>query len=112
MGPMPVADCDSLLQASSLYSKYKETLDPESAYEILTKRVNEKMQADEEARKKEEELKLEKQEQRPGRAEKSTMEKVMNAPITRQIGTAIVRGLFGMLTGKKPRSRSGSLFGF
>ena len=112
MGPMPVADCDTLLQSSPLYSKYKETIDPESAYEILTKRVNEKMAEDETTRKQEEDLKKQEAEDRPRPGEKSTMEKVMNAPITRQIGTAIVRGLFGMLTGKKPRSSSGSLFGF
>jgi len=112
MGPMPAADCDTLLQSSQLYSKYKETLNPESAYEVLTKRVNEKMAEDETARQEEEEVKQQKENSRPGRAEKSTMEKVINAPITRQIGTAIVRGLFGMLTGKRPRRRSGGLFGF
>jgi DNA helicase HerA-like ATPase len=112
MGPMPAADCDTLLQSSQLYSKYTETVDPESAYEILTKRVNEKMAEEESARQQEEEVKKQIEEDRPKRGEKSTMEKVMNAPITRQIGTAIVRGLFGMITGKKPRSRSGSLFGF
>jgi hypothetical protein len=53
-----------------------------------------------------EEIKEQEIENRPSsRAEKSTFEKVINAPITRQIGTAIVRGLFGMLTGKKPRIR-------
>lgn len=112
MGPMPVADCDSLLQVSQLYTKYKESADPESAYEILSRRINEKMQEAEAAEQQQEEIKKQREDERPKRGEKSTMEKVMNAPITRQIGTAIVRGLFGMLTGKKPRSRSGSLFGF
>ena len=36
----------------------------------------------------------------------------MGATITRQIGREIVRGLFGMLTGKKPRAKSGGFFGF
>ena len=99
MGPMSEADCDTLMQSSSLYQKYQEVIDPISAYDILTQRINEKMVADEEV--KEQEI-----ENRPSsRAEKSTFEKVINAPITRQIGTAIVRGLFGMLTGKKPRIR-------
>lgn len=99
MGPMSEADCDTLMQSSSLYQKYQEVIDPISAYDILTQRINEKMAADEE-------LKEQEIENRPSsRAEKSTFEKVINAPITRQIGTAIVRGLFGMLTGKKPRIR-------
>ncbi|MDP3469578.1 MAG: DUF853 family protein [Daejeonella sp.] len=99
MGHMSEADCDTLMQSSSLYQKYQEVIDPISAHDILTQRINEKMAADEE--KKEQNI-----EKRPSsRAEKSTFEKVVNAPITRQIGTAIVRGLFGMLTGKKPRIR-------
>ncbi len=99
MGPMSEADCDTLMQSSSLYQKYQEVIDPVSAYDILSQRINEKMAADEE-------LKEQNIENMPSqRAEKSTFEKVINAPITRQIGTAIVRGLFGMLTGKKPRMR-------
>ncbi len=109
MGPLPTADFDSLMQASSLYQKYQEVLDPESAYDILSKRVNEKLAEDEENQKRIQEEK----ENAPRRGEKSTLEKVINAPITRQIGTAIVRGLFGMLTGKKPRTRNkGGLLGF
>ena len=99
MGPMSEADCDTLMQSSSLYQKYQETIDPISAYDILTKRINEKQTEEDEVK---ENVVVRKT---SGRAEKSTIEKVLNAPITRQIGTAIVRGLFGMLTGKKTRSR-------
>ncbi|HYK75395.1 MAG TPA: helicase HerA-like domain-containing protein [Daejeonella sp.] len=101
MGPMSPADCNTLIQASSMYQKYKEAVDPESAYEILTTRVNQKLA----------EASQEQATERPKSGEKSTVEKVMNAPITRQIGTAIIRGLFGMITGKRTRSRSGGLFG-
>ncbi len=99
MGPMSEADCDTLMQSSSLYQKYQEVIDPQSAYDILTKRVNEKMAAEEEIRQET----IGEKESAAKRGEKSAFEKVINAPITRQIGTAIVRGLFGMLTGKKPR---------
>ncbi|WP_026897908.1 helicase HerA-like domain-containing protein [Daejeonella oryzae] len=109
MGPMPAADIDTLIQSSELYGKYKETIDPESAYDILTKKVNDRLAIDQEILKEKEKVK---EEQKSGRPEKSTMEKVINAPFTRQIGTAIIRGLFGMLSGKKPRGKSGSLFGF
>lgn len=105
MGPVSAADSDSIMQASDLYKKYQEVIDSESAYEILSKRVNEKL-AGEEADKQSE---TEEKEKATLRGEKSTMEKVLNAPITRQIGTAIVRGLFGMLTGKKTRG-SGGIF--
>jgi uncharacterized protein len=106
MGPMTESECNSLMQASSLYQKYQEIMDPVSAHDILTNRMNEKL-AQEESQ---EEVK-QNQSTNNGRPEKSTFEKVINAPITRQIGTAIVRGLFGMLTGTKPRTRR-SKFGF
>ncbi|ATP58841.1 ATPase [Pedobacter ginsengisoli] len=103
MGPLSAADYNSLIQSSELTAKYQESIDPESAYEILTKRVNDKL-AEEES----EEI-----EEAPKKNEKSLVEQVMGATITRQIGKEIVRGIFGMLTGKKPRSSGGKgIFGF
>lgn len=106
MGPLTTADYNGLIQSSSMTAKYQETVDPESAYEILTKRVNDRQaeqQTQEQAR----------EEQTPAKGEKSIIERVMGATITRQIGKEIVRGLFGMLTGKKPRSSGGKgIFGF
>lgn len=105
MGPLSIADYTSLLQTSSLTMKYQKSIDPESAYEILTKRVNEKLA--------EEQDEVTGEETAPKKAEKSIIEQVMGATITRQIGKEIVRGIFGMLTGKKPRSVGGKgLFGF
>src|SRR5690606_2967399 len=112
MGPMPEAECRALMQSSDLYKKYQEVIDPISAYEILSQKIDEKLKADQAAAAAEE---VEKQSNAPrsnGRAEKSTFEKVMNATITRQIGREIVRGLFGMITGKKASKKSGSFFGF
>ncbi|MFA5244537.1 MAG: helicase HerA-like domain-containing protein, partial [Pedobacter sp.] len=97
MGPLSAADLDTLMQSSSLYQKYQEVIDPVSAYDILTQRINERLEAEPDVK--------ETNQTKTGREEKSTFEKVINAPITRQIGTAIVRGLFGMLTGKRSRSR-------
>jgi Predicted ATPase len=103
MGPLGAADYNNLVQSSELTTKYQESIDPESAYEILTKRVNDKLTEEEET----------KQEEAPKKGEKSLVEQVMGATITRQIGKEIVRGLFGMLTGKKPRSSGGKgIFGF
>lgn len=112
MGPLPNADFEQLVLSSQVYAKYKDAIDPESAYDILTKRINE--QAAEVEKQK---LKAQQQKEaqvttkaKPG--EKSLVEEVMGATITRQIGKEIVRGIFGMLTGKKPRTRSGGLLGF
>lgn len=103
MGPLNDSDYQKLVESSSLTAKYKEAIDPESAYEILTNRVNEKLAAEEDAPVASPSKKV----------EKSMVEQVMGATITRQIGKEIVRGLFGMLTGKKPRSSSSKgIFGF
>lgn len=104
MGPLTTAEYIALTQASSMTKKYQETIDPESAYDILTKRVNDK-QAEQESQPELQET--------PKKGEKSIIEQVMGATITRQIGKEIVRGLFGMLTGKKTRSSGGKgIFGF
>ncbi|MFD2583643.1 helicase HerA-like domain-containing protein [Pedobacter vanadiisoli] len=113
MGPLTTADFDQLVHASPMYSKYKETVDPESAYEILTKRINDQTAAAEQQKQEIEAQKQAEEENKPKPGEKSLVEKVMGATITRQIGKEIVRGIFGMLTGKKPRSKTGGgLFGF
>ncbi|TZF84941.1 DUF853 family protein [Pedobacter sp. BS3] len=106
MGPLADADCQKLMQGSSLYTKYQQTIDPSSAYDILTQRINEKLEADTALKQQQEEAKAAARQAKVSRNEKSVLEEVINAPITRQIGREIVRGLFGMLTGKKSRSRS------
>lgn len=104
MGPLTTAEYIALTKTSAMTKKYEEIIDPESAYDILTKRINDK-QADQESEAQSAEP--------PAKGEKSIIEQVMGATITRQIGKEIVRGLFGMLTGKKTRSSGGkSIFGF
>ncbi|KQM72743.1 ATPase [Pedobacter sp. Leaf216] len=113
MGPLTAADFDQVVHASPLYTKYKDPVDPESAYEILTKRINEQTAAAEQQKQEAEEQKQAEQESKPKPGEKSLVEQVMGATITRQIGKEIVRGIFGMLTGKKTHSKTGGgLFGF
>ncbi|KLT66086.1 helicase HerA-like domain-containing protein [Pedobacter sp. BMA] len=111
MGPLTVDEFDQLVHASPRFAKYKDTLDPESAYDILTKRINEQTL---EAEQQKAQIETQKQEQQASKEKggKSLIEEVMGATITRQIGKEIVRGIFGMLTGKKTRTKSGGgLFG-
>ncbi|GAA4209594.1 DUF853 family protein [Pedobacter jeongneungensis] len=113
MGPLTAADFEQLVHASPMYTKYKDAIDPESAYEILTKRINDQTAAAEQQKQEAEAQKQSEQESKPKPGEKSLVEQVMGATITRQIGKEIVRGIFGMLTGKKTRSKTGGgLFGF
>lgn len=104
MGPLTTAEYIALTQTSAMTKKYEEIVDSESAYDILTKRINDK-QTDQET---------EVQSPQPlEKGEKSIIEQVMGATITRQIGKEIVRGLFGILSGKKTRSNGGKgIFGF
>ncbi|KQS41689.1 helicase HerA-like domain-containing protein [Pedobacter sp. Leaf194] len=113
MGPLSAADFEKVVTGSQVYTKYKDPIDPESAYDILTKRINEQTAAADQQKQEIEAQKQVELENKPKPGEKSLVERVMGATITRQIGKEIVRGLFGMLTGKKTRSKSGGgFFGF
>jgi uncharacterized protein len=99
MGPMPESDANALMKNSDLYAKYKTTINPESAAEILDARLT---KSDKE---------LENSEPKTssrGRQEKSMIEEVMSSSVTRTIGRELVRGIFGVLFGsaKKATTRS------
>lgn len=97
----------NLVESSNLYSKYKNSVDRESAYEVLIKRIeNEKIQEErekleEEKRKEMEnrEKELEK-ERKSSRKQKSYIDKGIDSmlgTITRSIGREIARGILGSM---------------
>jgi uncharacterized protein len=101
MGPLEASEYQAQLDSSSFYKKYKESIDPLSAFEMLEERMV--------SARKEEEIKKEEKESRSSstskstRKEKSAFDEVMTSPVTKQIGRELVRGVFGMLFGKTPR---------
>ncbi|CAN5169865.1 DUF853 family protein [soil metagenome] len=99
MGPMTSQEYQSLLDSSDMFKKYKESIDPKSAFEILSERMLEVKQDEEQAVAEKQAAKVSKS----VKAEKSTFEEVMKSPVTKQIGREIVRGVFGMLFGSAPR---------
>ena len=108
MGPMVQSDYDNHVRQSDVYLKYKDPIDPESAYELLTKRIeaNAKVAAD---------AKEEVQQAKNQKEEKGMITEVLTSPLAKQIGREVVRGVFGMLFGKRTtttRKKSGGLFGF
>lgn len=108
MGPMSQADYENHVTSSDVYLKYKDPIDPESAYELLTKRMDD--QARIEASAKEEVIQAKQQKE-----EKGMITEMLTSPLAKQIGREVVRGVFGMLFGKKTtttRKKSGGLFGF
>lgn len=90
-------ELDDIIFRSMLVPKYQQQVDRDSAYEILSGKI-------EEAQSEEVQENLKRQQEKAGpsrRNEKSTFEKVISSPTTRSIGTAvakeITRGLLGVL---------------
>lgn len=106
MDVLAPGEINAILKKSNIIDKYNEEIDRESAYEILTGKI-------EEAQEEEHQEKIKKQHKkaRSSRAEKSTFEKVVNNTTTRQIGRTVAReltrGLLGVL-GIKTTSRRSS----
>ncbi len=99
MGPLSAQDYQALLDGSETFKKYQESVDPLSAFEILSERVL--------AFKEEQEKSMSAAQTnapaKSGRIEKSTFEQVMTSPVAKQVGRELVRGVFGMLFGAAPR---------
>jgi DNA polymerase III gamma/tau subunit len=103
------AEIDTLVNQSKLVKKYAKDEDRESACEILTAKLNEAAQKSEQQA-----------EDKPAKAskkeEKSTLEKVLESPVTKQIGrtaaNVITRSLLGALGlgGKSSSKKSSSWF--
>jgi hypothetical protein len=108
-------ELDTLVNSSKLVKKYAEVADSESAYEILNDKLEEaaKRTAEEKAEKE-----AAKEEKKAGggssKKEKSTIEKVLDNSVTRQIGrtaaNVITRSLLGALGlgGKSTKKKSSS----
>jgi uncharacterized protein len=107
MGPLNSSEYQNLLEQSEGYAKYSETLDPESAFEILSRKM-------ERAQEDEDEEQTERRTTSSRKQDKSTLEQMMASPVAKQVGKEIVRGVFGMLFGSAPRRttrRRGGIFG-
>ncbi len=100
MGPLDSSEYQAQLDQSEFYKKYRDTIDPKSAFELLNEKMQEvrTKQVDEEEQKSETKVAS-----RSTRTEKSTFEEVLSSPIAKQVGRELVRGVFGMLFGSTPR---------
>lgn len=97
MGPLTDGEYKSQLDQSEFYKKYKDTIDPRSAFEILNERIQSAQESPQQTTNKT---------QTKARTEKSTFEQVLSSPVTKQVGKEIVRGVFGMLFGTTTRRRT------
>jgi hypothetical protein len=71
-------------------------VNPQSAFELLERRMLEEQDNSDVQRPK----------STSGREEKSTFDKVLSSSVARQVGRELVRGVFGVLFGKTPRRTS------
>jgi DNA helicase HerA-like ATPase len=98
MGPLTEAELAQHLAASAQVREYAQTVDRESAREMLAARMAESAPvaagtapAPPRAR--------------TSREEPNTLEQMLNSPLTRSIATTVTRGLLGALLGPPPRRR-------
>lgn len=101
-------EINGLVSKSKITAKYNQSIDSESAYEILSAKL-------EEAAQKNEVIIAEQQETNENKNEKSTFDKILNSPITKQVGRTaaqiITRSLLGALgLGGKSKKKTGSWF--
>ena len=114
MDVLKPGEIDAILDRSQLIKKYNEEIDRESAYEILTKKI-EAAKEEEHRQEMEEQRSRGRKTSRRSRREKSTFEQVMDSTTTRQIGRTVAReltrgllGALGLRTTSRRRSRSKS----
>ncbi|MDL2224279.1 DUF853 domain-containing protein [Bacteroidales bacterium OttesenSCG-928-M06] len=110
MDILTIDEIDSLIKRSRLTSKYNTTIDRESAYEILSGRIERYNQEAELEKQKKEAEKYSNQTSRTGtsrsssRKQKSSIEQILGSAAAKQaartISSSLVRGLFGMLSKK------------
>ncbi len=107
MDVISAAESDALVSNSQLARIYNETIDRESAFEILTKKLEAHEQEEQEAKAEKEEAKTEKK----AKEEPSMIENVLNSSTTKIVLREVTRGLLGVLGIKSgTRKKSNSWF--
>jgi DNA helicase HerA-like ATPase len=111
MNILTTSEIDTIISQSKLIAKYNQVIDRESAYEILSDRLEHKVTKQESI--KEEEEKPTRKQSTP-KPEKSTLEQAMGSPvakeITRTVARELTRGLLGVLGISTSKKRSKSWF--
>jgi DNA helicase HerA-like ATPase len=102
-------EIDNIISKSKIAAKYNQVIDSQSAYEILTDKLNEAAEKTEEVKKQKEEEKETKTIRTTTKKEKGFFDDPTVKSMTRTAGNTIVRSLLGAL-GLGGRSRRKSLF--
>lgn len=112
MGPLSEQEYQQLLNNSDMYRKYKDAIDPQSAYELLEARMKQYEDQQQESAKQTRTTSVPRQTsgRRATRKEKSTFDQVVGSPMAKQIGRELVRGVFGVLFGTSSRRSKRGIF--
>ena len=105
MDVLTTREINKIIRASEIAENYNEEIDRESAYEILSAKVDDARSEDHHRE----------MSRRRGRAEKSQFEKILNSTTTRQVSRTIAReltrgllGVLGVRTTRRRRRKSSS----
>jgi hypothetical protein len=114
MDVLTPAEINAVMEQSQIASKYNREIDPDSAYEMLTAKMDAARRQAEQAAQEAEAAEAEEAERKRSssgrpRNEKSTLEKVANSSVGRTVIRELTRGLLGVL-GIKSTTRRKSLF--
>ena len=101
------AEINTIVSHSKIAGKYNQIIDSQSAYEILTDKLNDAVEKTEELKKQTEE---EKERKTTTKKEKTIMDDPIVKSMTRTAGNTIVRSLLGALGLGGRSSRRRSLF--
>lgn len=101
------AEIDGIISKSKIAGKYNQEIDSESAYEILTEKLNNAAKKDEQQKQQEEKPK---EVNRPAAKEKGILDNPILKSMTRTAGNTIVRNLLGVLGLGGRSGRRKSLF--
>lgn len=102
------SEIDMIVSKSKIAAKYNQVVDSESAYEILTEKLNEAAAKADEQKKQAEQAKEEKK--KPAAKEKGFFDDPTIKSMTRTAGNTIIRGLLGALGLGGRSGRKKSLF--
>jgi DNA helicase HerA-like ATPase len=102
-------EINQILSKSRIKHKYDEVINRQSAYEILSAKIEEAQSKEVQEKLREQQSKTQGSTRTSTRQEKSTFEKVLDSPTTRQIGrtvaSTLTRGLLGVLGVKTTTTR-------
>ncbi|MDR2913534.1 MAG: DUF853 domain-containing protein [Tannerella sp.] len=110
-GPITPGECQRIMQTSLVFGKYERTIDRESAFEILSERIEKNQQAKEDEERQKEDARLQKEKEKQERSERIEQER-LDRQKKREQDNSMVGSLTKMVSTKAKREAVNTLFKF